>query len=258
MDPTKYGLNYLPFLEEFTETPTTRTRVSPRPLIMPQGRYQDKHQDCSLLDGNFKGSYQRYYQQRNRSGNYQGGGSSMYQQFPRYRKASTSMHQNSTLDDSYNNNNYQLQPLGQLQSPLIRLCRYYAEKIFSEKKIERMSAFISTIQENAAFRKMFQFTLIIFKIFFIISSIVFSAMSKVWSWSYILWKGRCVLHSGARILLWRMTLAKCDDVLFYGMILVLSPALFVVAIFGFLLSCFCAVRDSILNFKKYVSGIYYS
>lgn len=60
---------------------------------------------------------------------------------------------------------------------------------------------------------------------------------------HILWKRRMIFRNLARRLLWWLTLAKCDDLSLFLLILICLPILFILSLFGLIIAICGKLKD---------------
>lgn len=127
--------------------------------------------------------------------------------------------------------------------PLRRLWRHYKQRMLSEKRQEQLTAFIESLSKNYYFQKFYNLLQLIIWLLLLIVRWILICLILFGNWSYGLWRSKSLMRSTARRLLWTMTLAKCGDIYFFTLILVMTPILVAVSICGFCLSVYCTLRE---------------
>ncbi|XP_017486999.1 PREDICTED: uncharacterized protein LOC108375387 [Rhagoletis zephyria] len=129
------------------------------------------------------------------------------------------------------------------RSQLARLVIYYCDRVVPPSRRKLATAYTSRLYNNTYYQRMREmlygaccWTLWLLRL------VIFS-MLRLTNFSYGCWRSCILLRNTARRLLWWMTLAKCGDVKLFFMILLGTPLVFVIAIVGFVLSIYCALRD---------------
>ncbi|XP_023291526.2 uncharacterized protein LOC111675059 [Lucilia cuprina] len=136
-----------------------------------------------------------------------------------------------------------------------RLLQFSMQQFLKPEIREKLSDKIENFMKSSLYKRLLKwwtFLSLIFTYIFYITLILWKHLSVL---SNFFWKKRVVFRNLLRRLLWWLTLAKCNDLSLFILILITSPVLLILSVCGLFIALFNGIRNSFHYWSYYMNKI---